>query len=268
MTKTFVKWVGNKSQLAYKIEKLIPSHVNYYEPFVGSGVVFFHKRRSRATLVDSNAELMLTYQVVRDHPDELYSSLKNHPMNDKEYYLNIRGWDREPDFTERSIVDRASRFIYLCKASFNGLYRVNQKGQHNTPFGGDRLLDFDWDIIEACSKALQDTTLLTGDYQVIESKIQRGDFIYLDPPYHKLDKNSFVGYTANTFEALNQLDLKEFCDRVSERGGKFILSQSDSTEMRELFNSYKIHTVSVQRRVAASADNRGKTTELLIRNYE
>ena len=226
--KPFVKWVGGKRQLLRDIIPLIPEgYTRYIEPFAGGGAVFFslssqiQKASIPAWLNDINPELVNTYLMVRDQPDALLADLRTH-IYDKEYYLNLRALDRtEEGLAALSTIARASRFIYLNRTAFNGLYRVNAKGQFNVPFGRyTNPLIADADRIYACSAALQNIQITCTGFDQVLSQAGAGDFVYLDPPYIPLSQTAyFTSYSHDGFGPDEQLKLARLLYDLDKRGG-------------------------------------------------
>ncbi|MDQ1340976.1 MAG: hypothetical protein QG567_2134, partial [Campylobacterota bacterium] len=228
MPKPFIKWAGGKRQLIKKIKENMPKSYNsYFEPFIGGGALYFELKPQRAFINDYNSELTNLYSVVKHKPRELIEDLKLH-KNTAEYYYKLRRLDREPNYKELPEHKRASRFIYLNKTGFNGLYRVNKAGENNVPFGRYKNPDIvNQENILKCSLLLNNTTITTGDFTLIKEHIKKGDFIYLDPPYVPISTTaSFTAYTKAGFTQEDQLRLKELCDFINEAEGYFLLSNS------------------------------------------
>ncbi len=272
--KPFVKWAGGKRQLLVQFWELglYPSEFNstsgrYFEPFVGGGAVFFHLQPKNATLSDLNSELITTYKIIRDDVESLILSLKKH-IYDKDYFLKTRAMNP----VEMSDLDVASRFIYLNRTCFNGMYRVNSKGQFNVPFGRYKNpIICDEDNLRAVSKALRDVEILNMDYKVAISKAKAGDFVYFDPPYYPISStSSFTSYTKDGFAEKEQVELRDTFAELSNRGCYVMLSNSDSAFIRYIYGGLKnvtITTVSAGRAINSKAGGRGKITELVITNY-
>jgi len=207
--------------------------------------------------------------VVKQKPFELIEDLKKH-KNEKEYYYKIRGLDRDPlSYKKLSDVKRAGRFIFLNKTCFNGLYRVNKKNEFNSPYGRYKNPAIcDEKNILLCSRVLQNSVILNEDFKEMGKEIKKGDFIYLDPPYVPLNQTSnFTAYTDRGFEKKMQFELKEFCDYIDRAGGYFMLSNSYTDFVLELYRDYRIKTVIARRAVNCKASRRGSVKEVLIRNY-
>ena len=268
--KPLVKWVGGKRQLLKELKKNMPKSYNrYFEPFVGGGALFFSLRPKEAFINDYNEELINLYRVVKQKPFELIEDLKKH-KNEKEYYYKIRGLDRDSlSYKKLSDVKRAGRFVFLNKTCFNGLYRVNKKNEFNSPYGRYKNPAIcDEKNILLCSRVLQNSVILNEDFKEIKKEIKKGDFIYLDPPYVPLNQTSnFTAYTDRGFDKKMQFELKEFCDYIDRAGGYFMLSNSYTDFVLELYRDYRIKTVIARRAVNCKASRRGSVKEVLIRNY-
>ncbi len=268
--KPFVKWAGGKGALLAELKRRMPKrYKRYVEPFVGGGAFFFSLAPQQACIADTNAELILTYQIIRDNPNALISELARHRY-EREYYYQVREWDRRPDFAELPPVVRAARFILLNKTCFNGLYRVNSKGHFNVPFGSysnPRILDRE--NLHLCSKALQGTEILHADYTAIEDHLQEGDLVYFDPPYAPLSAtSSFTSYTSEGFDANDQVALRDLCVRLDQKGVLFMLSNSSSLWIRELYDRFTVHNVSAPRAINSKAAGRGPVNEIIVTNYK
>lgn len=268
----FLKWVGGKRQLLKSIEPHIPSKIStYYEPFIGGGAVLFHKQPKKAVISDLNAELINVYKVIKDSPNELIEDLKQH-KNESEYFYETRALDRTPSYIDLSAVKRASRVIFLNKTCFNGLYRVNSAGEFNSPFGRYKNPNIVNEItIRAVSNYLNNNKIeiLNCDYEKALKNIRKGAFVYFDPPYHPVSKSAnFTGYNQGGFNMYEQARLKELCDKLHEKGIKFLLSNSDTPLINDLYKDYTIMVVKATRAINSNAKKRGQINEVLIKNYE
>lgn len=269
-TYPIVKWVGGKRQLMFELIKNMPKSYNrYFEPFIGGGALFFELQPEQAYISDINEELINLYSVVRDNVYELIKDLSKHEVS-KEYFLEIRNIDRTEQYTELSDVERASRFIYLNRTCFNGMYRVNSQGQFNVPFGhykNPRIIDEN--NLLNCSELLKKTEIKCADFSEILTKVKKGDLVYFDPPYVPLNEtSSFTSYTKDGFDINMQFKLRDVCDELDNKGVKFMLSNSDTKLVNELYVNYEIKKVFASRQINANADGRGKITEVLVRNYD
>jgi DNA adenine methylase len=267
--KPFIKWVGGKTQLLSEITARIPQNFSrYFEPFLGGGALFFYLQPEKSVLIDINEELTNTYQVVRDKVEELITDLKQH-IHQQDYYYQIRNIDRSKEYKLWSDVQRASRLIYLNKTCFNGLYRVNSKGQFNTPMGSYKNPKIVDEInLRACSKALQKAQILNGSFLEVEEQITLDDFVYFDPPYVPLNATSnFTGYSQDGFDLSMQLNLRNLCDRLNGKGIRFMVSNSNAPLILDLYSNYKIEFVYASRAINSKGDKRGKIPEVINTNY-
>ena len=273
--KPFVKWAGGKRQLLkqfrdlglYPPELFDPTTNTYYEPFVGGGAVFFDLLPERAELSDLNRELVITYNVIKNNIDELIFSLKQH-IYDKEYYLEVRA----KDVNELSDIEVASRFIFLNRTGFNGLYRVNKKGQFNVPFGRySNPVICDEENLRRVSRELQNVIIKHQDYTSVLKNAQKGDFIYFDPPYYPLNRtSSFTAYTSESFLEKEQTELRDTFVKLHKRGCYIMLSNSDTPFINDLYSEIDgatIHKITAGRAINSKGSGRGKITELLVTNY-
>lgn len=270
ITYPIVKWVGGKRQLMFELLKNMPENYNrYFEPFIGGGALFFELQPENAYISDMNEELINLYSVVRDNVYKLMHDLSKHKIT-KEYFLEIRNLDRTDKYTKLSDIEKASRFIYLNRTCFNGMYRVNSQGQFNVPFGhykNPRIID-EVNLLN-CSELLKKTEIKCADFSEILYKVQKGDFVYFDPPYVPLNEtSSFTSYTKDGFDIDMQFKLRKVCDELDSMGVKFMLSNSDTQLVNELYTNYNINKVFASRQINANAKGRGKITEVLVKNYD
>lgn len=270
----FLKWVGGKRQLIDVINPLLPSNfskLKYYEPFIGGGAIFFHFQNKNSSINDFNGDLVNAYQVVKDNLEELLVNLGKH-LNTSEYFYKIRELDRSEDFKKVSSIEKASRLIYLNKTCYNGLYRVNNSGEFNSPFGSYKNPNIiNEPVLRAVSKFLQDNKIdiTNSDYADAVSSADEKSFIYFDPPYHPISNSSnFTGYVQGGWQELDQQRLKQTCDELTNRKVKFLLSNSSNEFTKDLYKDYFITTVQASRAINSVGDKRGAVDELLIRNYE
>lgn len=269
-----VKWVGGKRQLLGDIVPLIPNIFStYVEPFVGGGAVLFDIQPKKAIINDFNSELINIYKVIKDKPDELISALEKHEcFNSEKYFYEIRALDRNENYDELSDIEKAARIIYLNKTCYNGLFRVNQAGQFNSPYGKYKHPNIvNMPIILAMSKYFNanDIKIVNGDYRITLKNLKKGAFVYFDPPYMPISSSSsFTGYTENGFDMRQQSELKKECDRLNAKKIKFLLSNSDHPFIRDLYKDYEIITVKAKRSINSNANKRGEINEVLVRNYE
>ncbi|MCK9255039.1 MAG: DNA adenine methylase [Bacteroidales bacterium] len=289
--KPFIKWLGGKTQLISSIEKNLPKNLEkqknltYIEPFVGGGAILFwilqnYPNITNAIINDINPDLTTAYKTIKERPAELVDALQTiqdeylllNEENRKEYYLNKR-----KIFNTKTLnsIDNTSAFIFLNRTCFNGLYRVNSKGEFNVPFGRYKNPKIcDKATIFADSKILEKVEILTGDFEQTLKYADKNSLFYLDPPYKPLSStSSFNAYAKEGFNDNEQIRLKNFCDELNQLGHNFILSNSDVKSKNpednffdELYEQFNIERVFATRMVNANPEKRGKLTELLITN--
>jgi DNA adenine methylase len=269
-TRPFLKWAGGKTRLVQEVCKYIPrDYGTYMEPFVGGGALFFSLCPDDAILADSNEELMNCYEVVRDDCPELIEELRKFaelPYREKTFY-EIRKMSLSPE----EKIKQAARMIYLNRTAYNGLYRVNRSGNFNTPFGRYEKLALPAEkVLQEASKALQKSTLKTGDFEkTLQNSLRAGDFLYLDPPYPAVSKYSdFNRYTKNFFSEGDHIRLSEQIKKLDEMGAAFVLSNADHPLIRKLYGGtkFKIVRVFAPRYINSKGDRRGNVAEVLITN--
>lgn len=260
-----LKWVGGKSALLPQILPNLPAKIGtYYEPFLGGGAVFFalaaEGRFKRARLADMNRELVDTYLALASDPEAVIRHLSKH-VYDKDYYYSVRA------SRPTSLAGRAARVIYLNRTCFNGLYRVNRKGEFNVPFGRyTNPTICDEENLRAVSAALRSNTIVaTCDFDLAVKEARKGDTAYFDPPYAPLSKtSSFTSFTQGGFGTDAQVRLRDCFAALDARGVHVLLSNSDTPLVRELYRGFKIRKVEAPRRVNSKGGKRGNVTELLI----
>lgn len=270
----FTKWTGGKRQLFPEIKSRMPKvYNNYFEPFVGGGALFFELAPQIAFINDFNTELINCYQQIKDNPIQLIKLLKEHQENNsKDYYLELRSVDRDDRINQMSLIERAARIMYMLRVNFNGLYRVNSKNQFNVPYGkykNPKILDKN--LILAISDYLNknNVTILSGDFEDAIEQVQKGDFVYFDPPYVPLSQTSaFTSYTNEGFSYNDQIRLRNTFERLSKKGAYVMLSNSSSPLVEELYQDFYIHKVEATRTNGAKSSSRGKIKEIIVTNYE
>ncbi len=270
----FLKWVGGKRQLMPSIVEHLPENIknlNYSEPFIGGGAVLFHLQPKNAIINDFNEELVNVYNIIKNNLSELIADLKKH-HNNADYFYEIRGLDRTAQFNDLTPVQRASRIIFLNKTCFNGLYRVNNAGEFNAPFGRYKNPNIvNEPTLKAVNKYLNSNNIIirSGDYATVLEELDNRSFVYLDPPYHPISENSnFTGYVQGGWNIFDQARLRDACNELNERGIKFLLSNSSSPQIKDLYENYNITTVKANRAINSNGADRGEVDEVLIRNYE
>ncbi|RZD15573.1 MAG: DNA adenine methylase [Candidatus Acididesulfobacter guangdongensis] len=267
--KPFIKWAGGKRQLIEELISLFPANYNrYFEPFIGGGALFFAIQPENAYISDINPELINLYNVVKNDVDSLIEDLRRYKNTEEEFY-KIRNLDRKPSYKKFSKVRKASRFIYLNKTCYNGLYRTNSDGYFNVPFGFYKNPNIiDEKNLKVCSELLKKTEIALSPFSAIESKIKTGDFVYFDPPYMPISKtSSFTKYYKDDFDVDAQFELKELCDRLTKKRVYFMLSNSYSELILNLYKQYNIKKIRAIRAINCKAAKRGAIDELIITNY-
>lgn len=268
-----LKWVGGKRQLLDTLSPLLPKTIKTYcEPFIGGGAMLFHLQPNVAYINDVNTELICVYRVIKDNVDELIKELEKFENTSEQFYA-VRDWDRDKvQYDSLTDIQKAARVLYLNKTCFNGLYRVNNAGEFNTPFGNYRNPNIvNAPVLKAVSAYFNsaDIHMTTKDYAEVLKDIPKGTFVYLDPPYDPVsDTSSFTGYAKGGFSREDQVRLKECCDELNARGIKFMLSNSATDFIKELYSDYNITIVEAKRSVNSVASKRGNVNEVVVRNYE
>jgi len=274
--KPFVKWAGGKRQLIPILNQNLPdSFGTYYEPFLGGGALLFHilwkKNNQKCSVSDLNSDLVLAYTVIRDRPDSLIISLKNHEKNyqtdSNSYYYSVR------ESNPRSAIEKTSRLIFLNRTCFNGLYRVNSKGKFNVPLGKYTNPNIvNEENIRSVSHILQSnrTSIKCQDFEAVLHDAKKGDLVYFDPPYQPVSTTAnFTSYTNKDFTYDDLRRLAELCLRLDSKGCKVLLSNSDSKEVRDIFSEkpWKVTKIEANRSINSNSKKRTGHFELLIRNY-
>lgn len=268
-----LKWVGGKRQLLPSIKPMLPKRItSYCEPFVGGGAVLFDLQPKKAIVNDINSDLILVYTVIRDDVEALIELLETYP-NEENFYYELRNIDRDqPKYDKLSEVERAARVIFLNKTCYNGLYRVNNAGEFNSPFGKYKNPNIvNAPVLRAVSAYFNSSEIKfsTTDFELVLEQVRKGTFVYLDPPYDPVsDTSSFTGYSKGGFSREQQIQLRECCDRLNARGVKFMLSNSATDFIREQYSDYHITIVQAKRAINSVASKRGDVDEVIITNYE
>lgn len=272
----FVKWAGGKSQLLEKLKSYMPVEYGcYYEPFIGGGALLFSIKPNKFVINDFNSELVQAYRCFTDDDNfnALVDKLKIHEQNhSEEYFYKIRDMDKDPDFLKLPVYERAARMIYLNKACFNGLYRVNSKGFFNVPSGKKKTVNcFEESNINEIREFFNDSDfkILNGDFEDAVSNVRKGDFVYFDPPYDTWDdKDSFTSYAKNPFGKEAQRRLADVYRRLSDVGAYVMLSNHNTAFIQELYKDFHIHVVNAKRMINSNPNGRGDVEEVIITNYE
>ena len=286
----FVKWAGGKTQLLPEIRKHYPHRIKKYcEPFVGGGAVLFdvlQKCHPEEVLInDVNAELINTYSQIKNNCDnlvkllsEIQNKYKSQTLEENKilFYENrIRYNELKINRDDAENLEKAALFIFLNKTCFNGLYRVNKRGEFNVPFNNAKNPQIcDEENIKACSELLQNVQMKTGDYSDCKNFIDSETFVYLDPPYRPLTQTAaFTSYSENQFSEKDQIELGNFITEISGKGAKVLASNSDPKNTNEndnffddLYSNFAIERISASRMINSNAKKRGAISELLISN--
>lgn len=292
LLKPFVKWAGGKSQLIGELEKTLPeksekSVTKYCEPMVGGGALFFYilsKYNFKEVYIsDINAELINAYQVIKNNVDNIIEELQNMQLiylsmkaNDRKlYYYKIRNKFNSEKLCDSTAIKKAAYFIFLNRTCFNGLYRVNSKGQFNVPMGAYiNPMICDEQNLRNINKVLQNVTIVCGDYSLAKQFIDKNTFVYFDPPYRPISETSaFTAYNSDVFDDKQQIRLAKFIDEINAIGAKIVISNSDPKNVNpdnnffdDLYKNYRIKRVSASRMINSKIESRGKIKELIICN--
>jgi DNA adenine methylase len=267
--KPFIKWAGGKTQFLEIISLLTPNDYNcLIEPFVGGGAVFLSLQPQQLIINDINKELITTYQIIKEKPNELIKLLNEYEKkHSQEFYETLK----KQAIKNLSNLETAARFIYLNKTGYNGLYRVNSQGEFNVPWGQkEKAKLFDKENILAISEYLNrnEVKILNQDYKQILPLIKENDFLFADPPYDSNNGNGFTSYTADKFTRENQKELFNFLKECEKKGTKWLLTNHATDFIKELYKDYPQFTKKAQRFINCQGDKRvGTSQEIFISNY-
>ncbi len=268
-----VKWVGGKRQLLDDIVPLCPKKItSYCEPFLGGGALLFKIQPKKAIVNDLNKELMTVYEVIRDNVEELIDSLGKYE-NTSDFFYKTRDLDRNQEkYNSLSKIEVASRLIYLNKTCFNGLFRVNSAGEFNSPFGHYKNPNIvNEPVLRAVNKYFSSNKIefFCEDFEKTLDRVKKDCFVYLDPPYDPISNTSnFTGYNRGGFNKIEQERLKLCCDKLTEKHIKFMLSNSSTEFIKNLYKDYNIKTVNAKRSINSNPLKRGNVEEVIIINYD
>ena len=273
--KPFVKWAGGKRQIIDKLKMYAPDEFNtYYEPFVGGGALLFELSPKKAVINDYNEELMNVFNCIKDETkfNKMCKELNHHEANHcEEYYYEIRNKDRDKiKFKRMPDYKRGARTIYLNKACFNGLYRVNSKNEFNVPFNKkSKVNTYDGQNLSIIHSYLNfnDVTILNIDFEESVKDAKKGDFIYFDPPYDS-ETSTFNSYTENGFGKEEQIRLAKVYKELADKGCYVMLSNHNTSLVKELYKDFNIHLIEAKRNINSNGKKRGKVEEVIITNYE
>ena len=273
--KPFVKWAGGKRQLIPILSREFPQkYGTYYEPFLGGGAVLFHllsqSPNQKCSVSDLNSDIVLAYVTIRDRVDELISSLKNYSKkyfeNKDSYYYKVR--EKEP----KEQIEKTSRLIFLNRTCFNGLYRVNSKGKFNVPLGRYSNPNIvNEENLRAASNILQSKkiSIKCRDFSSILDDAKKDDFVYFDPPYQPVSQTAnFTSYTNRDFNLEDLKRLADLCNDLDSKGCKVVLSNSNTSEVKDMFDkSWQIKTIEANRAINSDSKKRTGHSELVIKNF-
>ncbi|MBQ7559361.1 MAG: DNA adenine methylase [Synergistaceae bacterium] len=268
-----LKWVGGKRQLIETYTPLLPKKISSYcEPFIGGGALFFHLQPKTAYINDINQDLMRVYNVIKNNVEELIEELNKY-KNEQEFFYTVRDWDRDKYlYKSLSDIEKAARILYLNRTCYNGLYRVNNAGEFNSPFGFYRNPNIvNEPVLRAVSAYFNENNIHISyvDYSEVLADIKKSTFVYLDPPYDPVSETSnFTGYVKNGFAKEEQIRLRKNCDDLDRRGIKFMLSNSATSFILEQYSGYNITIVKAKRAINSVGNRRGNVDEVVVRNYE
>ena len=273
--KPFVKWAGGKRQIIDKLKQYVPDEYNtYYEPFIGGGALLFELAPKNAVINDSNEELMNVYKCLCDEEKfKKMCSLLNHyeTEHSEDFYYEIRNKDKNKNTYNRlSDYTKAARTIYLNKACFNGLYRVNKKNEFNVPFGKKTKVNtYEGSNLITVSNYLtmNNIKILSVDFEEAVKDVKEKDFIYFDPPYDS-ETSTFNSYTEEGFSKDEQIRLAKVFKELDRKGAFVMLSNHNTMLVKELYKDYNIHKIEAKRNINANGKKRGMVEEVIITNYE
>lgn len=252
--KSFVNWIGNKYNIREQIINHFPNkYNNYFEPFVGSGIIFFNAPKQNSILIDSNVELVNTYNIIKNNPEELLDLLLSFEINEFEFE-SLKNLDREDDYLDIDNIYKAARFIYINLNSEENFYHVNNDGLCINKYKIKNKKTINFETFYQCNFLLQKANILCENYDYILNLVQENDLVYLDPPY---DGNFFFHYNNHDkFKQEEQIKLKEFCDKLNEKKVFFVLSNSKTNFIKSLYINYNLYDIKELKRI-----------ELIIKNF-
>ena len=258
-----LKWAGGKRQLIPELKKYIPTKFNkYIEPFFGGGALFFHLAYNNSIINDNNPEIINLYQEVSKRPKLIIEELEKYKNNEKFFYA-LR------NSSPKTSIKKAARTIFLNRTCFNGLYRVNKKGQFNVPYGKSQNINFvDKKNLLLASKILKKTKIYNLDYKLIMQKFcKKKDFVFLDPPYLPISKYSdFKRYTKEQFHLNDHIELSEHYKELDKKGCYLILTNSNNEIINKLYREYKIRIIKTKRNINSNGSKR-TGEDIIITNF-
>lgn len=269
-----VKWAGGKRQILNNLLEFMPKKFKcYYEPFIGGGALLFEITPKKFKINDSNKELICIYKCLRNNKlfKKFYECCKTHEKNhSEEYFYKIREMDRKKSYNKLPTYIKAARCVYLNKACFNGLYRVNKKGYFNVPSGKyQKIKCFDDINIKKLNKYFNKykPVILNKDFEYAIKSAKAGDFIYFDPPYDVVGDQSFTSYTIEGFNRKEQLRLRDVVTDLTKKGVLIMISNANTEFIRDIYKDFNIHIINAKRVINSKSDRRGDIEEVIITNY-
>jgi DNA adenine methylase len=260
-----IKWVGSKKRICHKIlEKFPKNFETYYELFAGSAVILFKLENKKCIISDINKELINFYEILKSNYDTLIKEVFRLEISEKKYY-DIRSWDRDKSWPFDKM-KRAVRFLYLNRNCYNGVWRVNSQDFFNVPWAKRKTIDYRIVCLKLASKFLQNVEIYSNDFYFFLNKITSNDLVYLDPPYAENLNCGDSKYTKKDFKEDEHLRLYEFCKELNHKKTKFVLSNSYSKEILELYKDFKIDVIDVHRCVGSLEKTRKIVQEVIITN--
>ncbi|AUM62758.1 DNA adenine methylase [Spiroplasma monobiae] len=272
MAKPILKWAGGKTQLIKVINNEFPKGYNkYFELFLGGGALVLYNENENALINDIDEEIINLYKCVRENYAKIIDNIElfriEYNKNPKAFYYKLREYSDE-DFS-KDIFLNAARTLFLNKTCFNGLYRKNANNKFNVPWNKSEIAPQIYDIenIKKVSEYLNKIEITNESFEYFKNKIKKDDLVYLDPPYDKINKNTFESYNKDSFGKEGQIALRDFCNYIDGVGAYFIVSNHDTDFIKEIYKEYNIKIVKASRMINSKSENRGKINEVLIKNF-
>jgi DNA adenine methylase len=260
-----LRWAGSKKRSLPEIQPFLPPTTErYFEVFAGSACLLFHLGFKKSVIADNNKELIKFYRTIAQKPSAVYRHFQSIPRNPRTYYSIRSRWNMEID-----PVIRAAYFFYLNRNCFNGIYRTNSQGAFNVPFAADRVPAYPSECtVVAAASLLQRTRIFCSDFEKICSKVRKGDFVYLDPPYYVPAERVFREYSSKPFSNSDFQRLANTLAKLDRVGANFLLSYPDCSVASKLARRWNRSAITVRRTVASDTFSRRRTKELLVYNYD
>lgn len=268
VAKPFLKWVGGKVNLVHELVKYLPEDIydrRYVEPFLGGGSMFFYLAPNKSWISDLNVKLINCYKQIRDNPEQVFSFLNRYQKkHSADFYYSLRNKYNNSFYS----TEEAAQFIYLNKAAFNGIFRVNNKGEFNVPFNQKKVIGIpSLEQLRYASRLLRKARLTTSDYKTVLNNVTQDDFIYLDPPYPPLNGTAyFTHYTKERFNLEDQEELADYAIESSKKGAKILISNANTSKIRSLYREWDKKNLPVRRWITCK-EKKHLVEELIIKNY-